>query len=68
LVIALESQLAASRDLLARFGDDPAEIEKRIAQQMIRISDLEKELLRRPSASDKERLGRVAGAGARLDV
>lgn len=56
LVISLESQLAASRDLLARFGDDPAEIEKRIAQQAKKISDLEKELLRRPSASDKELL------------
>ncbi|PPQ34162.1 hypothetical protein [Rhodopila globiformis] len=56
LVISLESQLAASRDLLARFGDDPAEIEKRIAQQSKKISDLEKELLRRPSASDKELL------------
>lgn len=56
LVISLESQLVASRDLLARFGDDPAEIEKRIAQQSKKISDLEKELLRRPSASDKELL------------
>lgn len=56
LVIALEDQLLKSRDLLARFGEDPAEIEKRIAQQMIRISDLENELLRRPSASDKQRL------------
>ena len=56
LVISLESQLAASRDLLARFGDDPAEIEKRIAQQSKKISDLEKEMLRRPSASDKELL------------
>lgn len=56
LVISLESQLAASRDLLARFGDDPAEIEKRIAQQAKKISDLENELLRRPSASDKELL------------
>jgi hypothetical protein len=56
LVISLESQLAASRDLLARFGDDPAEIEKRIAQQAKKIGDLEKELLRRPSASDKELL------------
>jgi hypothetical protein len=56
LVISLESQLAASRDLLARFGDDPAEIEKRIAQQAEKISNLEKELLRRPSASDKELL------------
>lgn len=56
LVISLESQLAASRDLLARFGDDPAEIEKRIAQQAKKISDLEKEMLRRPSASDKELL------------
>jgi len=56
LVISLESQLAASRDLLARFGDDPAEIEKRIAQQAKKISDLDKELLRRPSASDKELL------------
>ncbi|MGQ9371732.1 hypothetical protein [Azospirillum sp. ST 5-10] len=56
LVISLESQLAASRDLLARFGDDPAEIEKRIAHQAKKISDLEKELLRRPSASDKELL------------
>jgi hypothetical protein len=56
LVISLESQLASSRDLLARFGDDPAEIEKRIAQQAKKISDLEKELLRRPSASDKELL------------
>ena len=56
LVISLESPLAASRDLLARFGDDPAEIEKRIAQQSKKISDLEKEMLRRPSASDKELL------------
>ncbi|MEF8701258.1 MAG: hypothetical protein V5B33_18495 [Candidatus Accumulibacter sp. UW20] len=56
LVISLESQLAASRDLLTRFGDDPAEIEKRIAQQAKKISDLEKELLRRPSATDKELL------------
>jgi hypothetical protein len=56
LVISLESQLDASRDLLARFGDDPAEIEKRIAQQSKKISDLEKEMLRRPSASDKELL------------
>lgn len=56
LVISLESQLTASRDLLARFGDDPAEIEKRIAQQSKKISDLEEELLRRPSASDKELL------------
>jgi hypothetical protein len=56
LVISLESQLTSSRDLLARFGDDPAEIEKRIAQQAKKISDLEKELLRRPSASDKELL------------
>jgi len=56
LVISLESQLTASRDLLARFGDDPAEIENRIAQQAKKISDLEKELLRRPSASDKELL------------
>lgn len=56
LVISLESQLAASRDLLARFGDDPAEIEKRIAQQAKKIKDLEKELIRRPSASDKELL------------
>ncbi len=56
LVISLESQLAASQDILARFGDDPAEIEKRIAQQALKISDLEKELLRRPSASDKELL------------
>jgi hypothetical protein len=56
LVISLESQLAASRDLLARFGDDPAEIEKRIAQQAKKIRDLEKELIRRPSASDKELL------------
>ncbi|MCA9642196.1 MAG: hypothetical protein KC492_15925, partial [Myxococcales bacterium] len=56
LVIALESQLASSRDLLARFGDDPAEIERRIDQQVVRIGDLEKELLRRPSASDKELL------------
>ncbi len=56
LVISLDSQLAASRDLLARFGDDPAAIEKRIAQQANKIGDLEKELLRRPSASDKERL------------
>ncbi|MCP3169969.1 hypothetical protein [Myxococcus qinghaiensis] len=56
LVISLESQLASSRDLLARFGDDPAEIEKRIAQQAKKIRDLEKELLRRPSASDKELL------------
>jgi len=56
LVILLESQMASSRDLLARFGDDPAEIEKRIAQQAKKISDLENELLRRPSASDKELL------------
>lgn len=56
LVISLESQLAASRDLLARFGDDPAEIEKRLARQALKISELEKELLRRPSASDKELL------------
>lgn len=56
LVISLESQLASSRDLLARFGEDPAEIENRIAQQAKKISDLEKELLRRPSASDKELL------------
>ena len=56
LVISLESQLAASHGLLARFGDDPAEIERRIAHQAKRISDLEKELLCRPSASDKELL------------
>lgn len=56
LVISLESQLTASHDLLARFGDDPAEIEKRIAQQSKKINDLEKEMLRRPSASDKELL------------
>lgn len=56
LVISLESQLASSRDLLVRFGDDPAEIENRIAQQAKKISDLEKELLRRPSTSDKELL------------
>lgn len=56
MVISLESQLTASSDLLARFGDDPAEIEKRIAQQWKKISDLEKELLLRPSASDKELL------------
>lgn len=56
LVISLESQLTSSRDLLARFGDDPAEIENRIAQQAKKISDLEKELLRRPTASDKELL------------
>lgn len=56
LVISLETQLAASRDVLARFGDDPAAIEKRIAQQALKISDLEKELLRRPSATDKELL------------
>lgn len=56
LVISLESQLTSSLSLLARFGDDPAEIETRIAQQAKKISDLEKELLRRPSASDKELL------------
>ena len=56
LVISLESQLASARDLMARFGDDPAEIENRIAQQAAKIGDLEKELLRRPSASDKELL------------
>ena len=56
LVISLESQLDGSRDLLARFGDDPAEIEKRIAQQALKIRELENELLRRPSASDRELL------------
>ena len=56
LVTSLESDLLSSRDLLARFGDNPAEIEKRITQQKLRISDLEKELLRRPSANDKELL------------
>jgi hypothetical protein len=56
LVISLESQLLASQDVLARFGDNPAEIEKRIAQDALKITDLEKELLRRPSASDKELL------------
>lgn len=55
-VISLESALNELRDLSARLGDDPAAIEKRIAQQAKKISDLEKELLRRPSASDKELL------------
>jgi hypothetical protein len=56
LVISLERQEAASRDLLARFGDNPAAIEKRIAEQSGKINELEQELLRRPSASDKELL------------
>lgn len=55
-VIFLESQDAASRDLLARFGDDPDAIERRLAEQALKNSELETELLRRPSASDKERL------------
>ncbi|RKH69403.1 hypothetical protein [Corallococcus aberystwythensis] len=56
LVISLELQLSAAQALLARFGDNPAEIERRIAQQMQKIGALEKELLMRPSASDKELL------------
>lgn len=55
-IAMLESQLSASEALLARFGDNPAEIEQRIAQQAQKINALEKELLSRPSANDKERL------------
>jgi len=55
-IAMLESKLSASEALLARFGDNPAEIEQRIDQQAKKISALEKELLSRPSASDKERL------------
>lgn len=55
-IAMLESQLSASEALLARFGDSPAEIEQRITQQALKINALEKELLSRPSASDKERL------------
>jgi hypothetical protein len=55
-IAMLESQLSASEALLARFGDSPAEIEQRIAQQAQKINALEKELLSRPSTSDKERL------------
>lgn len=55
-IAMLESQLSASEALLARFGDNPAEIEQRIDQQAQKIKTLEKELLSRPSASDKERL------------
>lgn len=55
-IISLESRLRASEDLLSRFGDDPAEIERRIDRQEQKIASLEHELLSRPSASDKERL------------
>lgn len=55
-IITLESRLRASEDLLSRFGDDPAEIERRIDRQAQKIATLEDELLSRPSASDKERL------------
>ncbi len=55
-IITLESRLRASEDLLSRFGDDPAEIERRIDRQAQKIATLENELLSRPSASDKERL------------
>ncbi|MCL2824744.1 MAG: hypothetical protein FWD57_12195 [Polyangiaceae bacterium] len=56
-VVILERKLLAAQDLLARFGDNPAEIEKRIAEQVMRIDELERELLRRPSNRDKELLG-----------
>ncbi len=56
LVISLESRLDASEGLLARFGDDPAEIEQKIKRQMLEIGRLEKELLSRPTAGDKDRL------------
>ena len=55
-IVTLESRLRASEDLLSRFGDDPAEIERRIDRQAQKIATLENELLSRPSASDKERL------------
>jgi len=55
-VTVLESRIRASEDLLSRFGDDPKEIEQRIDRQIQKIAELERELLSRPSASDKERL------------
>lgn len=56
LVISLDSQLTATQQRLARLGEDPAEIERRLDQQRQRIVSLENELLTRPSASDKELL------------
>ena len=53
---ALERRLDGHEQLLSRFDGNPEEVLRRLDDAAKKVGALEKELLARPSASDKERL------------